>query len=65
MSISIHLTLDMASPLRQRKPHDKNIRNISEDDKFRNGITHEPSMMVRAEEKVKVGLLISWRRTRD
>ena len=55
----------MASDLRQRKPHDKNIRNTSEDDEFEKEITHEPPMIVRAEEKVKVGLLMSWRRTRN
>ena len=55
----------MASALRQRKPHDKNIRNISEDDEFGKKTTYEPSIIVRAEERVKVGLPMSCRRTRD
>ena len=49
----------MASALRQRKPHDKNIRNTSEVDEFGKEIISEPSMIMRAEEKVKVGLLMS------
>lgn len=65
LSQCIHPTLDMASALRQRKPHDKNIKNISEDDEFGKKTTYEPSIIVRAKERVKVGLPMSWRRTRD
>jgi hypothetical protein len=44
----------MASVLRQRKPHDKNTGNISEDDDSGKKTIYEPSMITRAEEKVKV-----------